>query len=278
MRRILLTRSEEENNRIAEKLSGFEVISCPMLFYKDPNVDWEEFKDYSHLIITSKYAAKLISEHYPFKVTAYVVGEESARLLEQNPNVTLVGVFRDVGEIMGAFYGPASSRNEQSSYPGPSVIPDLDPGSINKSIPGPRLGGRGDRPGLRPRMTGRGKPLPQDDGRVLYLSGNHITQDVPFATRKEIYHTEYADSIDPEIFKEDIDYVMIYSKNSANNLIKLLGEQNLLQKIENSATITLSKNLAHQMEDYVKEILCPEKPLSEEMINILLEYERQTAR
>jgi uroporphyrinogen-III synthase len=226
MKRILLTRSEEENRKLASKLDNFEVISSPMIYYKDLPVDWQEFKRFSHLIITSKYAARLVSKHYPHKVSAYVVGEESANILNQNSNVTLGDVFDNIGDLMN-----------RDSYGQPG--------------------------------------FPRDNGRILYLSGNHITLEIPNVTRKEIYYTEYAASLNPQISEAPIDYVLIYSKNSADNLIKLLGNHNLLQNIQNSVSISLSENLAILLQNYVFDSLYPEKPIADDMIKLLLVYERK---
>lgn len=230
MKRILLTRSEEENNKIAEKLQGFELLSCPMLFYKDLPIDWDEFKAYSNVIITSKYAAKLVSEHYPFKVGVYVVGEESASILSANPRLKVVYVAENVDLLLS--------------------LPHLLPCDH----------------------------LVMKSNQTIYLSGNHITNEFDDVTRKEIYRVDYAESLNLEIFEKPIDYVLIYSKNSCKNLIKLLEKHNLLQKIKNSVSIALSRALADQIRDYVSDVIYTDKPMAEDMINMLLEYERKKTK
>lgn len=227
MKRILLTRSEEENNKIACRLKGFEVLSCPMIFYKDLEVDWQSFKGFSYLIITSKYAAELVSKNYPFEIIAYVVGEESAKLLSKNTNISLGGIFEDVDSL----------------YSSSGLLRQLS-------------------------------ELPCNDEQ-LYLSGNHITKEISFATRKEIYHTQYASKIDVTLFIDPIDYVLIYSKNSANNLISLLKKHNLLQRIENSVSISISKNVSDVLKGYVSKSLYPKKPIADEMLELLIENERK---
>lgn len=247
MKRILLTRSEEENNKLAKSLEGFEIISSPMIYYKDLPIIWEEFKGYSNLIITSKYAAKLVSENYPYRVLAYVVGEESANMLKKNPNVTLGGVFENV-ELLSSLLRGAHKVIDMTCQ---EKMGELQ---AQKSLDCVTM----------LAMT----------SNVLYLSGNHITQQIPNVTRKEIYHTEYATSLNPQISEGSIDYVLIYSKNSANNLIKLLRRHNLLQNIQNSVSISLSKKLAEQLRNYVSDIIYPEKPIADDMIKLLFEYER----
>ena len=279
MKRILLTRSEEENKKIAKELTAFEVVSCPMLFYRKLDVDWQEFKDFSHLIITSKYAAKLVADNYLFKVTAYVVGEESAKLLEQNPNVTLERVFKNIGEL----FAPHPQGSEANSQDLMIVVEEVCIHPSSRAFASKSVGAPGDK--LSPLNKTLTLPhkvpmvgamhLSQDYGRTLYLSGNHITQEIEGVTRKEIYHTEYADSLDPNLFKDPIDYVLIYSQNSANNLIKLLQDYNLLQKIKNSVTIALSEKLANQVGDYAAEMLYPDNPVADDMIKLLIEYDRK---
>jgi uroporphyrinogen-III synthase len=249
MKRILLTRSEEENKKIAKRIEGFEVLSCPMLFYKDLPIDWDEFKAYSNLIITSKYAAQLVSEHYPFEVDVYVVGEESAGILSANPRLKVVYVGKSAELLLSSLLGEhkvidAATQKKMSELAGHKVW------VASHSF----------------AMT---------SNQTIYLSGNHITTEFEDIKRKEIYRVDYPDSLNPEIFEKPIDYVFIYSKNSCKNLIKLLEEHNLLQKIKNSVSIALSRALADQMRYYVSDVIYPDKPVAEDMINMFLEYERK---
>ena len=92
MTTILLTRSVQENEELIQVLNqyNFRVISCPLLEYKNLEFDFSNIlENYSNIIITSKYAAKLLllaSTQYNSKATnhnAWVVGEISSALLKE---------------------------------------------------------------------------------------------------------------------------------------------------------------------------------------------------
>lgn len=257
MKRILLTRSEKENSKLESSLEGFEIISAPMIFYKNLDVDWESFVQYSNLIVTSKYAAKLIADNYLFDVNCYVVGEESAKILEANPKLKITYIAQNAVELEGV----CSKCN-----------PPLDSGS-RRSV----------SQGLT-QFYGWILNQVQDDNagvirtvspKALYLSGNHIT--IPFenAESREIYHVSYADKIDESLFDKGIDYIFLYSKNAAVNFLNLLSKHNLLQKVKNSVVISLSEKIAANLEKHVTRISYPDSPTSQKMIDILLSYERK---
>ncbi|GAB4163246.1 MAG: palindromic element RPE1 domain-containing protein [Rickettsiaceae bacterium] len=82
---------------------------------------------------------------------------------------------------------------------------------------------------------------------VLYLSGNHISVEMPeFVTRKVIYEVTYLNALSREQvlrYKQGIDYILLYSENCAKTLLRLLVENNLLNYLENTTIIAISSKV-----------------------------------
>ncbi|MEY4463755.1 MAG: hypothetical protein RLZZ81_726 [Pseudomonadota bacterium] len=69
--------------------------------------------------------------------------------------------------------------------------------------------------------------------QAIYLSSNEITKDLPNKiARHIIYNVEYLNELPLSIikeFKSNIDFILLYSQNSAKTLVKLLLQNNLLE-------------------------------------------------
>ncbi len=100
MTNVLLTRSENENELAAQKLSslGFKTIGLPILSYQNLPLEIEE--NYKHIIISSKYAAKIVAKNIKHKVECWVIGKESASILANNPNITITGVAKNLQALL----------------------------------------------------------------------------------------------------------------------------------------------------------------------------------
>lgn len=217
---VILTRSLEENNILAAKIStlGFNPISSPMLSYETLNSDFSRFSKYTDIIITSKFAAKIIAQHYMYDVKAWVVGKESAALLQTNKCIDIPGVYKNVEDMV-------------------SSLPNFMHGS------------------------------------AVYFSGDHITQEIPFIDRYVVYNTEYSSKLTDEtldITKQNkAHFIMVYSSASVQNFMNLVKNYNLLQNLKNSVVIAISDEVGKILKPYVRDILSPKYPGSEEMIKLL---------
>lgn len=91
---VLLTRSQKENDILASAISelGFEPISCPTIEFQKLPIDLKSLESFDNIIVTSKFAATIISKIYPHKVNCLCVGEESASILSQNPNIKVTHI------------------------------------------------------------------------------------------------------------------------------------------------------------------------------------------
>lgn len=135
---VLLTRSEDENEIEAVKLlkSGFDIVSMPLLSYKD--LDFEIEENVSHAIVTSKHAARLIADKVASKLECWVVGSESAKILSSNPKIEVTGVAKNVKELLGVISmipeDEAGDFFKNSTYYSSDVITWQLPAFINRQI------------------------------------------------------------------------------------------------------------------------------------------------
>ena len=265
IKNVFLTRSLEENLILVKKIKELKLhpILAPMLSYEKLQYDFGQFENYKNIIITSKFAAKMVSEDYPYEVNAFVVGEESAEILKRNGKINVQGVYDNVEELIeNRVVIPAkalvASRDLMRSRVKPGMT-TLGLGMTIKKELGPRF--RGD------------DGWSDDDNTFLYLSGNHISQEIPFAHRHIIYNTHYSKELPSEVVKimeqSRADFIMLYSKNSASNFIDLVKRYKSLQNLQNSVVIAISEEVADIVKAYVQDVFFPKKPDADEMILIL---------
>ena len=215
---VIITRSYEDNVILAQKITELNLnsISSSMISHNIIACDFLKFQSYSNLIITSKFAAQIIAEHYPYDVDVYVVGEESADVLRRNKKLRVKEVYDKVVSLREAM---------------------------------------------------------KDVIMPLYLSGNHISEEISCADRYVIYNTEYAKILSSDaievISKNNVDFVMFYSKNSAQNFIDLIKAYNYLQNLQNSVVIAISQEVGDVVKAHVKNVLFPSKPNTAGMIELL---------
>jgi uroporphyrinogen-III synthase len=109
---VIITRSYEENLILSEKIKKLNLnpIFSPMISHTIASFDFAEFRDYTDLIITSKFAAQIISEYYPHKVNAWVVGEESRDIMQKNVNINVANTYDTVLALI------ASLESKQNKF------------------------------------------------------------------------------------------------------------------------------------------------------------------
>jgi uroporphyrinogen-III synthase len=219
-KRVLITRSEEENQILKDTLEpiGFSCVKCSLIHYQDILFDYSNLEKYTDIIITSKHAANIVA---PRRMNAFVVGEISARIL------------REKGYIIKCI---ASNVNELKN-------------ALPKNI----------------------------DNKIIYLSGNIITTEMPNnITRKILYNVRYSDFLPTEIqaeLKIGIDFILLYSKNSAKTLIKLVLENDLFKYLNNTIVISISPRLQQIVRPYFTKNISAGAP--DKMIQVLKNYVKQ---
>lgn len=98
---VLLTRQNDDNNVIVNKLlsSNIMTYNYPLINLQTLSFDWRILTEFTNLIITSKFAAKIVTQNISHPVTANVVGIESASILKSNPFITINNIFSTVFDL-----------------------------------------------------------------------------------------------------------------------------------------------------------------------------------
>lgn len=90
--------------------------------------------------------------------------------------------------------------------------------------------------------------------RFAYLSGNYITLEMPeYVQRFVTYNTTYRFSLSEKQIKryrQEIDYILLYSENSARALLRLFIENDLIKYLENTTIIAISEKVGLVLSDY----------------------------
>lgn len=220
MKSVLLTRSWEANleniHEIDNHVLNFHYIHCPIIKYKNLDFDINILKNYSNIIITSKYAAEIIAE-YELNHNIWVVGDKSKQLLE-NKSLKIAYTAKNVDDLIQHF-----------------------PSDLYK--------------------------------QTIYLSSNEITKDLPDKIKRYIiYNVEYLNELPLSVVKElknSVDFVLLYSQNSAKTLLKLLNKNNLLEYLQNSLVIAISLKVANIVRPFFKNVVYCDDQNPNDLIKLL---------
>lgn len=215
---VLLTRSAEDNLEIISSLQPdvFKYICSPLVKYKSLQIS-ENIENYSDIIITSKYAAKILTNHTKgllLKKNIWLVGKSSEQIFQDNFEIQYVAA--NIEELM-------------------------------KQLPGKIY------------------------SKTLYLSSNEITKDLPAEIKRIIvYEVEYAkDLCQIDEIEKGINYILLYSYNATNTLIKLFTKNNLLPLLANSTVIAISEKVADNIRFFVKNVVYCDYGKPEQMLELL---------
>lgn len=219
MKSVLLTRSAEDNLEIISSLQTgvFKYICSPLVQYKSLQIT-DNIEDYSDIIITSKYAAKILTNYAKgllLKKNIWLVGKSSAQMLQDKFEIQYVAA--NIEELM--------------------------------------------------------KQLPQEIyNKAIYFSSNEITKDLPIEIKRIIvYEVEYAkDLCQIEEIQKGINYILLYSYNTTNTLIKLFTKNNLLPILVDSTVIAISEKVADNIRFFVKNVVYCDYGKPEQMLELLL--------
>lgn len=223
MQSVLLTRSWEDNLETTQEIDNHVLnvhyINCPIMKYKTLDFDINILKNYSNIIITSKYAAAIIAEYELNHNICWVVGDKSKQLLE-NKRLKIAYTAKNVDDLIQHF-----------------------PSELYK--------------------------------QTIYLSSNEITKDLPYKIKRYIiYNVEYLNELPLNVVKElkkSVDFVLLYSQNSAKTLLKLLNENNLLEYLQNSLVIAISLKVANIVRPFCQNVVYGDNQNSNDLIKLLFE-------
>ncbi|WP_342269566.1 uroporphyrinogen-III synthase [Rickettsia endosymbiont of Orchestes rusci] len=108
--------------------------------------------------------------------------------------------------------------------------------------------------------------------QTIYLSSNEITRDLPSQIKRQIiYNVKYLEQLPPiELFKSNIDYILLYSQNSAKIFKKLLLQNHLSEVLQNSLVIAISLKVANIIRPFSKNVVYCNNENSHTIINLLM--------
>lgn len=110
---------------------------------------------------------------------------------------------------------------------------------------------------------------------TIYLSSNEITKDLPDKIKRHIiYNVEYLSELPLSVVKEfenNIDFILLYSQNSADTLIKLLRQNNLLGYLQKSLVIAISLKVANIVRPFLKNVVYCDEQNPNDIIKLLSE-------
>jgi uroporphyrinogen-III synthase len=271
--RVLLTRSVDENQKLLEQLESydFDCISCPLITYKNLLVDYITIFDrYSNIIITSKYAAKLIysalnisDNHYnnrSLSKLAYISKFEGERMHTTGMHSGFVSDLRSIALTTEVEFRKRSIELWVVGHTSAAIL---------KSIPFIKIQYIAND--VRDLINNLPKTI---YNKAIYLSANEITNLLPSAiTRQIIYEVTYKRTLAAQDFIEitaGIDYILLYSQNCAKTLIKLLTKYNLINTLKNTIVITISAKVANIVNIYFSNVVYVEQAEHLQMIDLLI--------
>lgn len=108
--------------------------------------------------------------------------------------------------------------------------------------------------------------------QAIYLSSNEITCDLPPPIKRQIiYNVKYLEQLPLiELFKNNIDYILLYSQNSAKIFKKLLLQNHLSEVLQNSLVIAISLKVANIIRPFFKNVVYCNNENSHTIINLLM--------
>ena len=255
MKSILLTRSFEGNRETIEEISrlnlNFNYIHCPLIKYKTLDFDTDILKDYSNIIITSKYVANILA-NYDLKHDIWVVGTKSKQLLN-NKNLKVAYTANNVQDLIKHF--PAYLY-EQAIYLSSNEITRNLPAKIKRHI----IYNVEYLDEMPSSITKEFKNNFRLFSKLPYKQG--FEKDAKCRTTAYIDIIEdlsaestYKLPLEVEIRKRSIDFILLYSQNSAKTLVKLLLQNNLLEYLQDSLVVAISLEVANIVRSFIKNVI-----------------------
>lgn len=111
--------------------------------------------------------------------------------------------------------------------------------------------------------------------QTIYLSSNEITTDLPYKIKRHIiYNVAYLDKLPVSVVKElknSVDFILLYSQNSAKILVKLLDENNLLGYLQKSLVVAISLKVANIVRPFFENVVYCDEQNYNDIIKLLSE-------
>lgn len=108
---------------------------------------------------------------------------------------------------------------------------------------------------------------------MIYLSADKISMELPRqVVRRVIYKTKYTATLTQDLISRatQLEYILLYSQNSAKMLMSLFVKYNLINELKNTTVITISSNVAKAVKPYLANVYFADTPTQAAMIKLLI--------
>ncbi|WP_341786703.1 palindromic element RPE5 domain-containing protein [Rickettsia endosymbiont of Cantharis rufa] len=260
MKSVLLTRNIEENNETIKEISKYNLdlryIHCSLIKYETLDFNINILDNYLNVIITSKYAASILADYTADTSKAY------SQISGEPAQVVKIREHRRVPKFDVPNLEASRVYNLKQDI---WVV-----GNKSKQLLGKKVAY------VAKNVEDLIKHFPPDlYEQTIYLSSNEITKDLPNKiARHIIYNVEYLNELPLSIikeFKSDIDFVLLYSQNSATTLVRLLLQNNLLEYLQGSLVIAISLKVANIVRPFIKNVIYCDYQNPNDIIKLLSE-------
>lgn len=117
---------------------------------------------------------------------------------------------------------------------------------------------------------------------AIYLSSNKITQELPTEIKRQIiYRVKYKSALSSreiELLNQGVDYILLYSQNSAKKLMNLLKAESLIKTLQNTTILAISVKVAKEVLPYFEKIIYCEKGEHKKMIGLLISHAAKSGK
>ncbi|ADE30005.1 palindromic element RPE1 domain-containing protein [Rickettsia prowazekii] len=265
MKSVLLTRNIQENNETIQEINKYNLdlryIHCSLIKYKTLDFNINILNNYSNIIITSKYAAHILAD-YNLKQDIWVVGNKTKQLLGKK----VIYTANNIADLIQHF--PTDLYKHTIYLSSNEITQDL-PNKIARHI-------------IYNVEYLNELPISiiQEFENIRYFSKpayrNAFKANTIRATTayKKVFNDPSLGSTYPlevPLGKMSIDFILLYSQNSAKTLVRLLLQNNLLQYLQDSLVIAISLKVANIVRPFIKNVVYCDNQSPHDIIKLLYE-------
>ncbi|AAU03936.1 palindromic element RPE1 domain-containing protein [Rickettsia typhi] len=266
MKSVLLTRNIQENKETIQEISKYNLdlryIHCALIKYQTLDFNINILNNYSNIIITSKYAASILAD-YNLQQDIWVVGSKTKQLLGKKVMYTA----KNIADLIQHF--PTDLYKHTIYLSSNEITKDL-PHKIARHI----IYNVEYLNELPISIIQEFEKNIRFFSKVAYRNEfkENITRDTTSYKKVDDDHSlgpTYP--LEEQLGKMSIDFILLYSQNSAKTLVRLLLQNNLLQYLQDSLVIAISLKVANIVRPFIKNVVYCDNQNSNDIIKLLYE-------
>ncbi|KHO03687.1 RPE1 domain protein [Rickettsia felis str. Pedreira] len=269
MKSVLLTRNIEENNETIKEISKYNLdlryIHCPLIKYETLDFNIDILDNYSNIIITSKYAANILAG-YNLKQDIWVVGSKSKRLLGKK----VIYTAKNVEDLIKHF---PPDLYEQTIYLSSNEITKDLPNKIARHIIY-NVEYLNELPvSIIKEFKSNIRHLSKPAYREKVKGDTEVLATAAYIEVREDASTgsTYKLPLEAKFRKMSIDFILLYSQNSAKTFLRLLLQNNLLEYLQDSLVVAISLKVANIVRPFIKNVVYCDDQNPNDIIKLLSE-------